>query len=84
MRNFEWKRSFHDFQSVIWLSSYRNISEASKILGFEWTLEDESTKYFQFCVLLFGLLSACYVFTKVLRTFIKRWRSIGIKAIIKL
>ena len=33
-------------------------------------------------VLLFGLSSACYVFTKVLRPLTKRWRGIGIKAII--
>ena len=53
-----------------------------KIFGFEWTFEDGSTKYFHFCVLPFGLSSACYVFTKVLHPFTKRWRGIGIKAII--
>ena len=45
-------------------------------------LKTGSTKYFQFCVLPFGLSSACNVFTKVLRPFTKRWRGIGIKAII--
>ena len=56
--------------------------EHSKFLGFEWTFEDGSTKHFQIYVLPFGLPSACYVFTKVLRPFTKRWRDIGIKAII--
>ena len=56
--------------------------EHRKFLGFEWTFEDGSTKYFQFCVLPFGLSSARYVFTKVLHRFTKRWRSIGIKTII--
>ena len=66
-------------------SGYHHIEihpENRKFLGFEWTFEDGSTKYFQFCVLPFGLSSACYVFTKVLRPFTKRWRGIGIKAII--
>ena len=66
-------------------SGYHHIEihpEHKKFLGFEWTFEDGSTRYFQFCVLPFGLSSACYVFTKVLRPFIKRWRGMGIKAII--
>ena len=50
-------------------------------LGFEWTFEDGSTKHFQFCVLPFGMSSACYVFTRVLRPFAKRWGAIGVKAI---
>ena len=66
-------------------SGYHHIEihpEHRKFLGFEWAFEDGSTKYFQFCVLPFGLPSACYVFTKVLRPSTKRWRGIGIKAII--
>ena len=66
-------------------SGYHHIeihSEHRKFLGFEWTFEDGSTRYFQFSVLLFGLASACYVFTKVLRPFTKRWRGRDIKAII--
>ena len=53
-----------------------------KFCGFKWTYEDGSTKYFQFSFLPFGLASACYVFTKILCPFTKRWRGIGIKAII--
>ena len=61
-------------------SGYHHIEihpEQSKLLGFKWTFEDGSTRYFQFCVLPFGLVSACYVFTNVLRLFTKRWRGRG-------
>ena len=56
--------------------------EHRKFLLFERTFQDGSTKYFQFCVLPFGLSSTCCAFTKVLRPFNKRWRCIGIKAVI--
>ena len=35
-----------------------------------------------FRVLPFGLSTACYVFTKLLRPLVKRWRSLGLRAII--
>ena len=66
-------------------SGYHHIEihlEHWKCLGFEWTFEGRSTKYFQFCLLPFGLSSSCYIFTKVLRPFTKRWGGISIKAII--
>ena len=53
-----------------------------KFLDFEWPFKDGCIIYFQFCVLLFGLASACSVFAKVLQPFTKRWRRRGIKAII--
>ena len=53
-----------------------------KFLRFQWTFEDDRTRFFHFNVLSLGLSSACYVFTKVQRPFINRWRSKGIKAII--
>ena len=70
-------------------SGYHHIElhpEHQKFLGCEWTFEDGSTKYFQFCVLPFGLSSACYVFTKVLCPITERWRGFGfgIKAIINI
>ena len=34
-----------------------------------------------FRILPFGLSSACYVFTKLLRPLLKRWRSMGIRAV---
>ena len=64
-------------------SGYHHIEKHPKhhkFLGFKWTLDDRSTKYFQFCVLPFGLSSACYVFTKVLSPFTKRWKGTDIKA----
>ena len=56
--------------------------EHHKFLGFEWTFGDGSTRYFEFCVLPFGVASACCVFKKILRPFTKRWRGRGIKVII--
>ena len=53
-----------------------------KYLGFAWTFEDGSTRYFVFIVLPFGLSTACYVFTKLLRPFIKKWRGHGLHSII--
>jgi hypothetical protein len=46
-------------------------------LSFAWTFQDGTTKYFQFTVLPFGLSSAPYIFTKLLKPLIKLWRSQG-------
>ncbi|XP_057310156.1 uncharacterized protein LOC130648141 [Hydractinia symbiolongicarpus] len=48
-------------------------------LGFSWTYGNGLTKFYHFLVLPFGLASACYVFTKVLKPLIKKWRKSGIK-----
>ena len=64
-------------------SGYRHIDihpDHHKYLGFSWNFE--VIRYFQFTVLPFGLATACYVFTKMLRPFIKRWRSKGFNGII--
>lgn len=45
-------------------------------LGFAWTFENK-VKFFKFLVLPFGLSSACYIFTKVTRPLIKKWRGEG-------
>ena len=50
-------------------------------LGFAWDF-DGVTRYFVFLVLPFGLSPASYVFTKVLRPLIKKWRGQGIRCII--
>jgi hypothetical protein len=50
-------------------------------LGFSWSLGKKRV-FYMFRVLPFGLSSACYVFTKVLRPLVKRWRDKGIRAII--
>ena len=41
-------------------------------------------RYFQFNVLVFGLATACYVFTKIMRPFTKRWRGMCNKSILYL
>ena len=50
-------------------------------LGFSWNKEG-GRKFYVFTVLPFGLASACYVFTKLLRPLVKRWRSLGLKVIL--
>ena len=44
--------------------------------------EGSDRRYFVFRVLPFGLATACYVFTKLLRPLVKRWRSHGLRAIV--
>ena len=56
--------------------------EHRKYLGFEWTFANGETRHYQFLVLPFGLNSAGYLFTKVLRPLVKKWRGEGIKAIL--
>ena len=53
------------------------------ILGFPgvWG-ENVNRKFYIFRVLPFGLASACYIFTKLLRPLVKRWRSLGLHIII--
>ena len=55
-------------------SGYHHIEihpEHEKYLGFHWLFKYGKLKYFVFNVLPFGLSSACYIFTKVLRPYIK-------------
>ncbi|XP_069109284.1 LOW QUALITY PROTEIN: uncharacterized protein [Argopecten irradians] len=47
-----------------------------EFLGFSWNFGG-TVKYFKFKVLPFGLSSACYIFTKLTRPLIKKWRSEG-------
>ena len=49
-----------------------------KYLAFSWVFGDGAVKYFQFAVLPFGLSSAPYLFTKLLRPILTSWRSNGI------
>ena len=55
--------------------------QSTQYLGFSWVFNNKRT-FFVFNVLPFGLSSACYVFTKLLRPFVKKWRGKGIKSII--
>ena len=51
-------------------------------LGFSWTYPDGNTCFYMFSVLPFGLSSAPYIFTKLLRPLIRHWRSLGIHSTI--
>ena len=53
-------------------------------LGFSWTFPDNRTRYFSFTVLVFGLSTACYLFTKMLRPLVRKWRSQGIRCVVYL
>ena len=55
--------------------------ESQLYLGFSWG-EGDRKGFYRFCVLPFGLSTACYVFTKLLRPLVKRWRSMGLRAIV--
>ena len=54
-----------------------------KYLGFRWNIEGVET-YFVFKVLPFGLSSACYFFTKLLRPLVKFWRGHGFRIVVYL
>jgi len=67
-------------------SSYNHIDihpDHFQFLGFQW--EDKRRPcYYVFSVLLFGLCTAPYLSTKLMRPLIKLWRGKGLKAIIYL
>ena len=50
-------------------------------LGFSWGVES-NRMWYMFRILPFGLSTACYVFTKLLRPLVKRWRSKGLRCIV--
>ena len=52
-------------------------------LGFSWKLNGKA-HWLQFTVLPFGLASACYAFTKILRPLVKKWRGEDKKSVIYL
>ena len=54
-----------------------------QFLGFCWEKEG-SKQFYMFTVLPFGLATACYAFTKLLRPLVKYWRSQGLRAILYL
>ena len=63
-------------------SGYHHVDihpECYKFLGFQWR-----EIFYVFTVLPFGLSSACYLFTKLLRPHIRLWRGRGLKAIVYL
>ena len=65
-------------------SGYHHVDiheDSQKYLGFSWD-EGMHREFFIFRVLPFGLASACYVFTKLLRPLVKRWRARGLRVIL--
>ena len=69
---FDLKSGYHhvDINGVFWT-----------YLGFSWG-SGSSRRWFKFRVLPFGLATACYVFTKLLRPLVKHWRAKGLRAIV--
>lgn len=60
-------------------SGYHHVDicvEHQTYLGFSWRFNGVP-RYFTFAVLPFGLSSACFCFTKLLRPLVKRWRSMS-------
>jgi len=55
----------------------------TKFLGFQWLIKGKPT-YYIFTVLPFGLSTACYAFTKLLRPLVKYWRGNGLRALVYL
>lgn len=65
-------------------SGYHHVDiheDCQQYLGFSWVREGVR-RFYTFRVLPFGLSTACYVFTKLLRPLVKRWRSKGIRSIV--
>ena len=65
-------------------SGYHHVDihkDSQTYLGFSWG-EGANRKFYVFRVLPLGLASACYVFTKLLQPLMKRWRSLGLHAIL--
>ena len=54
-----------------------------QFLGFCWD-QGGTKQFYMFTVLPFGLATACYAFTKILRPLVKHWRSQGLRAILYL
>lgn len=62
-------------------SGYHHIEifpDHRKFLAFAWDFGTGKFRYFQFCVLPFGLSSAPFIFTMILKPLQKSWRSRGI------
>ena len=58
--------------------------EHTKFLSFKWSSVDGAIKFYEFKVLPFGLTSAPYVFSKVMRQLVNFWRGCGFLALMYL
>jgi len=54
-----------------------------KLLGLQWEVKGKP-QFFMFTVLPFGLATACYTFTKILRPLVKYWCSRGLRVLLYL
>ena len=54
-----------------------------RYLGFSWE-RGNTAQFYVFTVLPFGLATACYIFTKLLRPLVKLWRGSGAKTVMYL
>ena len=66
------------------VSAYYHINihpEFYKYLGFQWNFRDGKTRYFMYTVLVFGLSTAGYVFTKTMRCLVTHWRRKGLRVL---
>ena len=66
-------------------SGYHHIEifpDHRRFLAFAWDFGTGIFRYFQFCVLPFGLSSAPFIFTKILKPLQKSWRGQGIPIVI--
>ena len=69
----------HCFFTLDLRSGYHHLDSCpdhQKYLGFAWPFSGV-VRYFTFAVLPFGLSSACFCFTKLMRPLVRRWRSMG-------
>ena len=67
-------------------NGYHHVSinpEYHRYLGFQWEFEGK-TRWFVFVVMPFGLATAAYAFTKLVRPFVKKWREGGMRSIVYL
>ena len=67
-------------------SAYHHIGIYEKhrdYLGFQWN-DDGKTKFYVFNVLPFGVSVAAYIFTKITRVLISKWRSQGLRIVMYL
>ena len=85
----DWKVGLSYFQKDAYIlsfdlkSEYHHIgihADYEKFLGFAWSFSNSGQRrYFVFTVLPFGLSTASYIFTKMLKPLVKYWRINGLK-----
>ena len=67
--NFDLKSAYHHVEIC---------PDQRQYLCFAWEFSPQVTRYFQFCVLPFGFSFAPFLFTKLLKPLLKKWRQQGI------